>query len=140
MVRLKLALILAAVSYTSASAETIITCSGGSGWAYYFDNSDTSGGQWVEDGMSKGSVTLVTLDDGADMIIQDAIGIISARSQGATVTVLKVSDPFITVLVDYHSGAVELYTFNLRDRKLTWSQHKFGVAFDKGMTLVGDCQ
>ncbi len=123
------------------SAQTIIECSGSAGKAYYFDNdpqTDEPTG-WVDDGISAGSVVLVRNGEALDIIIRDAFGTMSASAEGATVVLLEFRDPFIEVLVSYSQGAKELYTFDLQARRLIWSQHKFGVMFDKAHTFLADC-
>jgi hypothetical protein len=94
---------------------------------------------WVDDGISAGSVVLVRNGDALDIIVRDAVGTMSATAEGATVALLEVRDPFIEVLVSYSQGAKELYTFDMEARSLVWSQHKFGVMFNKASTFLADC-
>jgi len=125
-----------------AWGETIIECDGGQGKAFYYDNDPETGAQigWIDDDMTDGAIVLVINGDSADIIIKDAIGTISASAEGATVTVLDVHEPFVDVLVAYPQGPKELYTFDLDLRRVAWSQHKFGVMFDKAQTFVADCK
>ena len=122
--------------------ETVIECGGSQGKGFYFDADPQTGKQvgWIDDGMKDGSIVFVTDGNAFDIIIKDAIGTISATAEGATVTVIDVHNPFVDVLVSYPQGAKELYTFDLVERRVAWSQHKFGVLFDKVSSLVSDCK
>ena len=124
-----------------AHGQTIIECEGSFGKAFYFSDSPETGDEvgWVDDGITDGSVVLVRNGDALDIIIRDAVGRISATAEGANVILLDVRDPFIEVLVSYPQGAKELYTFDMKERRLAWSQHKFGVAFDKAATFLAEC-
>jgi hypothetical protein len=139
--RLALALC-ASVLAGEGCAQTIIECSGSAGKAYYFDIEPQTGEPtgWIDDGISDGSVVFVRNGDAFDIIIRDAIGTISATAEGARVSVIDVRDPFVEVLVSYPQGPKELYTFDLKERRLVWSQHKFGVMFDKASTFVAECK
>lgn len=136
------ALLLAGFATTlPANGQTIIECEGSFGKAFYFADSPETGEEvgWVDDGITDGSVVLVRNGDALDIIMRDAVGTISATAEGATVILLDVRDPFIEVLVSYPQGAKELYTFDMKERRLAWSQHKFGVAFDKAATFLAEC-
>jgi hypothetical protein len=122
----------------AALAQTIADCGASSGKAFYFDQPDAQG--WMDDGISSGVIALVKDGANVDILVKDRIGTISARSQGATVTLLDVVDPFITVLVDYPGGSKELYTFDTKRRVVAWTQHKFGVMFDKVQAMVAQCK
>lgn len=126
----------------SVCAQTIIECGGSSGKSFYFGDDPKTGAQigWVDDGIGDGSIALVRNAEAFDIIQKDALGIISAVADGATVAVIDVHDPFVEVLVSYPQGAKELYTFDLVAKRLTWSQHKFGVLFDKASTFNADCR
>ena len=63
----------------------------------------------------------------------------SVTSDGAHVHLVDAYADFVMVLVDYPEGSKELYTFDFGRRKLVWSQHKFGVMFDKAQTMISDC-
>lgn len=123
-------------------AQTIIECSGSTGKAFFFDSDPQTGRQigWIDDGIGDGSVALVRTGDTFDVIQKDAIGIISAAAEGAAVAVIDVHDPFVDMLVSYPQGVKELYTFDLVGKRVTWTQHKFGVLFDKASTYIADCK
>jgi hypothetical protein len=111
------------------------------GKGFYFDDDPQTGEQvgWIDDSITDGSIVFAQTGNSFDIIIRDAIGTISATAEGATVTVLDVHDPFVDVLVSYPQGPKELYSFDLKERRLAWSQHKFGVLFDKASTFIADC-
>lgn len=124
-----------------AGAETYFSCGGSDGRAFYptgaFTAEEEAG--WSEDGISDGAIALVTEGNDVDILIKDAIGMMSARSQGALVTLLRVEAGYATVLVEYPQGPIELYTFDGSRGLVYWSQHKFGVLIDKAATFVAVC-
>lgn len=124
-----------------ASAETVISCGGTFGKAYYFPNTllESSEAGWTDDALSNGAIALAREGEIFDILVKDALGMISARSQGAEVNVLDAHQSFVTVLVNYLGGSKEIYTFDFEQNRVTWSQHKFGVLFDKAHTMIGDC-
>lgn len=126
---------------STAAAETMISCGVSEGKAYYFEGPMLSEGDagWRSDAISGGSVALVATDNSFDILSKDALGMISATSQGAQVQVIDAYDTFVTVLVNYPKGSKELYTFDFTRKQVAWSQHKFGATFDKAHTMVADC-
>jgi hypothetical protein len=140
--KLQLSVVFFSVPVAAVNAQTIIECSGSTGKAFFFGNDPQTGDQigWIDDGISDGSVALIRNGDTFDVIQKDAIGIISAAAEGATVAVIDVHEPFVDVLVSYPQGAKELYTFDLVGKRVTWTQHKFGVLFDKASTYIADCK
>jgi len=134
-----IALVTACLLTSGATAETIISCGGTFGWAYYYDTAKEGGGEWLEDSLSNGAIALVKNENTLDILTRDAVGMTSATAEGASVQLIQIMDPFVTVLVQYPRGATEVFTFDLLRRRVSWSQHKFGVMFDKAMTLVGNC-
>jgi hypothetical protein len=124
-----------------AQAETFFSCGSSVGRSFYplgpFTTEADAG--WIEDGISDGAVALVSEGSEVDVLIKDAVGMMSARSQGANVTLLRVEGDFATVLVEYPLGPIELYTFDGSRGLVYWSQHKFGVMIDKAGTFVAVC-
>lgn len=128
--------------FTRAYAETIVSCGETNGQAYYFETPLLNDGDvgWTDDGISDGAIALVRSGEEWDILTKDSIGMISASSQGAGVYFVDAYGAFITLLVNYPSGSKELYTFDLQRNQVTWSQHKFGVTFDKAHTMIGTCE
>jgi hypothetical protein len=136
-------LVLLPFSFPEAGhAQTLMECSASAGKAFYFTIDQRTGKQigWVDDGISNGTIALVMNGEAFDIIQKDAVGIMSATAEGATVVVLDVHDPFVDVLVSYPQGAKELYTFDRVGKRVTWSQHKFGVLYEKASTFIAECQ
>ena len=125
-----------------ASAETIIQCGSSGGWAYYFGdtNIEQKDEGWMQDGISKGGIALTREGNDLDILMKDSIGMMSVKGEGATVQLVDAYGAFITVLVSYPQGSKEMYTFDIERKKVSWSQHKFGVMFDKVSTMIADCQ
>ena len=125
-----------------ANAETIIQCGGSEGWAYYFG--DTSINEkdegWMQDGISKGGIALTREGNDLDILMKDAVGMMSVKGEGASVSLVDAYGDFVTVLVSYPQGSKEMYTFDIKRKKVSWSQHKFGLLFDKASTMIADCQ
>ena len=90
--------------------------------------------------MTAGAIALTRDGDEIDILMKDAVGLWSARADSGIVVPLDADQDYISVLVLHPKGAKELFTFDLKRKKLVWSQHKFGVSFDKGMTLIADCR
>ena len=124
-----------------ASSETLFSCGSSEGWSRYPENSFISEEHagWSEDAVSDGSIALTWDGVGADILVKDVAGMMSSRSEGAEVTVLAVDEPFVTVLVQYPKGSIELYTFDSERRTVHWSQHKFGVMIDKAASFFANC-
>ena len=125
-----------------ASAETIIQCGGSAGWAYYFGDitAQQKDEGWMQDGISKGGIALTREGNDLDILMKDSVGMMSVKGEGATVQLVDAYGAFITVLVNYPQGSKEIYTFDIERKKVSWSQHKFGVMFDKVTTMIADCQ
>jgi hypothetical protein len=132
---------LMALGAGSAVAETMISCGGSEGKGYYFQGPmlPASEAGWRDDAITGGGIAFVSTGDRFDILIKDALGMISATSQGAHVQVIDIYDAFVTVLVNYPKGSKELYTFDFTRGKVAWSQHRFGVTFDKAHTMVANC-
>lgn len=126
----------------SGNSETLTSCGGTAGKAYFFESPllDANDVGWTDDRLSDGAIALVRQGGKFDILSKDALGMISARSQGAEVYFIDAYQDFITILVNYPGGSKEIYTFDFERSRVTWSQHKFGVFFDKAHTMVGECE
>lgn len=124
-----------------AIGETFITCGGSFGKSFFFASPllPEEVDKWEDDAISNGSIGLVGDGENLDIIMRDAVGIVSARASGAKVTLIDSQNNVATVLVDYTGGAKELYSFDFNRRQLAWSQHKFGHFFDKAGTFISKC-
>lgn len=127
----------------SAFANTIITCGGNAGHAFYFSGlyikSKDAG--WHNDGTSGGKFALTVDGKKLDILFSDATGNLqSAGATGGTVTLLGTEGSWVTVLVNYPNTTAELYTFNLDTKSYAMSSHKYGAApIQKAATFVGKC-
>jgi hypothetical protein len=123
-------------------AKILITCGESHGYAYYpqqnFVTKDKSG--WTADKLSKGAFSLVKKGDELDILFKDARGMNSARADGGKVSLLGVAGSNILVTVVYKNISVELYTFDLKEKVLLWTQHKYGAIINKAATYVSKCQ
>lgn len=127
---------------TPSSAQTLISCGNSTGKSLYFDSPllDPADTGWIDDQLKDGSIALVKAGDEIDILIKDGLGMTSARSYGAQVVLLDATDEVVTVIVNYLGSTKELYSFDLVRKQVVWSQHKFGVMFDKALTMVALCQ
>lgn len=123
-------------------AQTIIECGSSQGKAFYYGIDQETQKQigWVDDGIAEGGIVLVRSGDALDIIMKDAVGTMSHTAEGASVSLIDWHEPFVEVLVSYPMGTKELYTFDLKERRVAWSQHKFGGPLDKAQTFVADCK
>lgn len=130
------------VATSQASAQTLVTCGGSAGKSIYFESPllDAKDEGWVDDQLADGAIALVKSGDGVDILIKDGLGMTSALSYGADVLLLDATETVVTVIVSYPAGAKELYSFDFVRKQVVWSQHKFGVMFDKAHTMVAPCQ
>lgn len=104
-------------SVTATSAETIATCGESNGYGFYpragLAVSDPEAGKWVDDGVSGGKISLVSLPDGKfDLMFADVTGgIYSTTAEGGRTFVAFRDATTISVLAIHRMGAVETYTF-----------------------------
>lgn len=134
------ALLLASNAY--ADTQILFECGGSSGYAFYPPSIfvEDPNGEWLEDSISKGRIQLVKNGDELDLLHLDAMGLTSARSYNAEISVLDITGKHLTVLVNYEGGAKEMYTYDPQGHSLYWSQHKFGVMIDKVASFTSDCR
>ena len=119
-----------------AHAEILIACGETSGKSLLLGSSEG----WADDRITEGSIILTQGENGnLDIMIKDSLGWISAIGSGSQVQLVDAYEGYVTVLVNYVGGSKELYTFDFNRRMVFWSQHKFGVLFDKVQTFTGDC-
>ncbi|MDB4173145.1 hypothetical protein N9748_00840 [bacterium] len=114
----------------SASAAVLAECGAFKGYGYFYPNDFTKGQTtgFLEDGISKGSFSIITVDDKFDVIYTDASGKTqSSRAQGATVIHIGTNsaDGRFVILVTYPEATVEVYSYYGRDKTLTLLQHKY---------------
>tara|TARA_B110000977_G_scaffold127096_1_gene162433 strand:+ start:919 stop:1350 length:432 start_codon:yes stop_codon:yes gene_type:complete len=127
----------------SAFANTVVTCGGNEGYAFYFAGlivkSEDAG--WHTDGTSSGKTALTLNGEKIDILFSDATGNLqSATASGGIVALLGNEGSWITVLVNYPNTTAELYTFNLETKSFAMSSHKYGSApIQKAATFVGKC-
>ena len=128
---------------TNAYANTIITCGGNAGHAFYFAGLIVTAKDagWHDDGTSSGKTALTFDGQKLDILFADTTGSLqSAKASGATVTLLGSEGSWITVLVNYPNTTAELYTFNLDTKYYAMSSHKYGSSpIQKAATFIGKC-
>ena len=139
---ISVAIFLCLISLPSFS-QTMFQCGGNSGYSYFFEGSivNSSSAGWDTDGTSKGKYSLVGKQDQLDLLFVDATGqIISAVADGGTVILLGQGNGTATILVNYPNQVAELYYFNLKTKKYSLNQIKYGESpIHKSSAFVGDC-
>ena len=130
-------------------AAALVTCAtldltwGGQDEATDCPNTELIGDQcWVKDGISVGRITLTAEQDKFDFLYVDASGaIVSATSDGGTVTRIGQTDKAISVVVSYPGKTIETWTFiNSSDGpEALWSSNKYGTAIPKIAAFRAPC-
>ena len=119
--------IIALLFATPAWAETIIRCGEISGKAYYFPSGNLKG-EWVDDKAGGSSFTLVQNggeDTDFDILFADGAGANSVKSQGGKLFLRRYEHPAVTFFAEY-KDLYEIWSFNLGDKEMILSQHRFG--------------
>ena len=138
------------VAATTASGETVVACGPQKGHAYYPAAGMVREGKdgWTDDQITGGSTILTQNSNGEfDIQSKDGLGELSARRDGAQVTVLRKSLNEIAVLVAYPDGAqaAEIYSFvhevNGKAKMLQLSSKGLsaGMAIPKAGVYVASC-
>ena len=97
-----------------------MTCGGSQGWGYSNMSAFPAWSQ-IDDGIPDGSTTLVSLPgtEDLDILFQDAVGMNSARANGATIVLLGEEGDILNVLAVYHSLSgvtAENYVFDTNQK------------------------
>jgi len=130
------------------NAAVIAECGGSKGYAYYYPGPFIKKGQtgFTEDAISKGSFSIVTIEDKFDVLFTDASGSTqSSLSQGAKVIPVG-SEPVedgggrLVVLVNYPNATVEIYSYHIPSKTLTLLQHKYKGPITSSKLLVSNCK
>jgi|TARA_B110000483_G_C17838002_1_gene405439 hypothetical protein len=112
-----------------AHSKTLLTCADPVGKSFYF-----AGGivpkkdeGWHNDGITGGKFSLVISDNKFDILFFDLTGEIkSSRAEGAQLFPLGNNKINFSFLVNYKNKTSEIFTFDMVNKKLTFSQHKYG--------------
>ncbi len=127
------------------NADVIAECGGSKGYAYFYPAplvKEADAG-FTEDAISKGSFSIVTIEDKFDVIFTDTSGSTqSSLSQGASVIPIgSVPDEGrIVVLVNYPDRTVEIYSYHKFSNTLTLLQHKYNTIVPSSKLLVSSCR
>jgi hypothetical protein len=125
---------------TGARSEIITVCERASGRTAALEGGTV---QWVDDGLSEGSITILRDANGAyDVSIKDAAGNFTAREDGASISADTEAD--LTLVVRYPLGTVETYILALASDgagTLIWSAMKNRVVgVTKGSLFTASCR
>ena len=127
----------------SSYANTLLTCDAPKGKGYFYEGVMIPKNQagWSDDGMSKGSFSLIKNKNKFDILYKDASGaLVSSTADGGMVVPLGNNKINFTFLVSYPNITAELFTFNIVKKKLAFSQHKYGSSMmDKRVLFVANC-
>jgi len=130
---------------TQASSETIISCGESSGYSYFFEGGlvpKNSAGNWTEDGIKGGGISLVKAGEELDLLYKDASSrLVSTRADGGQVIMLGSHDGIINILVVYPNITSEFFTFDTKNKVFVSSTHKYGdLSIRKVSSMSGLCQ
>ena len=124
-------------------SETFLTCDSPKGKGYYYKGPLISKklAGWGDDGISKGSFSLIKNKEKFDILYKDTSGkLVSSTADGGLVVLLGNNMKNYSFLVSYPNVTAELFTFNIKNKKLAYSQHKYGSAImDKSVLFVANC-
>lgn len=147
MNRLVSAAVLAVGMLTSqeANAGVFAECGGSKGYAYFYPGPFAKEGDtgFSEDAISKGSFSIVSIEDRFDVIFTDASGSIqSSLSQGATVIPVGSvrEEGRLVILVNYPKSTIEIYSYHGLSKTLTLLQHKYSGIISSSKLLVSRCK
>ena len=128
---------------SNAYAQTLLTCDAPKGKGYYYQGPLISKklAGWGDDGISKGSFSLIKNKEKFDILYKDTSGkLVSSTADGGLVVLLGNNMKNYSFLVSYPNVTAELFTFNIKNKKLAYSQHKYGSAImDKRVLFVANC-
>ena len=125
------------------NAGVIAECGASKGYAYFYPGpfikeSDTG---FTEDAISKGSFSIVTIEDKIDVIFTDASGSTqSSLSQGAKIISLGSAQGRLVILVNYPNATVEIYSYHASSKTLTLLQHKYKGLITSSKLMVSNCR
>jgi hypothetical protein len=134
---------------THAFAQQLVTvCAASKGWTYYVRGQEK---KWVEDGISKGAITLIRDSNGKyDLLVTDVLNSYSVTEDGAKVAVLYQipNPPTIMIVVAYPHGTTESYMFLLDKAakgEVIWSSLKPEASslipgMNKGSLFRAECK
>ena len=103
-----------------AYSQTLLTCESPKGKGYYYQGPLISKGTtgWADDGISRGSFSLIKNKDKFDILYKDASGnMVSSTADGGYVVPLGHNMINYSFLVSYPNETAELFTFNIRNKK-----------------------
>lgn len=143
-----LALIVLVTAMADARAIQLAVCGAVSGHAFYHYSQllpkERAG--WTADAITGGTITLTASGEGEfDILFLDARKqIVSARSDGGKVILLRKGDSDMTFLIHYPGSVAEIYTFfKNRDGQaeyvLLQSKGGDGLPIHKSSVMVGKC-
>ena len=123
------------------TTEVLMTCGASSGSSYYFKDPifNPDGGKWMKDGISNGSIMLVSTGSVLDILFSDSIGGAGYKADGAEVVLLGNNDRFFRVgaISKYY---VDIYTFDLVGQNVVWTTSKFGQTAPKVAIYEASCR
>ncbi|WP_143181373.1 hypothetical protein [Pseudovibrio exalbescens] len=127
--------------FASTKAASLAECPVGKGYSFFnsseFFSDDDAG--WQSDTTGLIALTVSETKE-IDILYKDVRGYQSSRADGAEVSVVGVGEHSISVLVKYAAMVHSLYTFDLANKKLFYSQHRLETPIDKASTFIFDCQ
>ena len=125
----------------STKAEMLFTCGASEGKSYILPGQIVPEG-WHDDGISGGSFSFLTLEDGSlDMVFSDATGLtISARGDGGKVSLISAINNTAQFVVYYPStGVVGTYTIFADLGVVAWTEVKAATPIRKMSAFIAPC-
>lgn len=123
------------------TTEVLMACGASSGSSYFFKDPtfNPDGGKWMKDGISNGSIMLVSTGSDLDILFSDSIGGAGYKADGAEVVLLGNNDRFFRVGA-FSKYYVDIYTFDLVGKSVVWTTSKFGLTAPKVAIYEASCR
>jgi hypothetical protein len=128
-------------SSAALAAEGVLArCGASTGKGYFFFDElfNPDGPGWTDDGVANGRILLVRLGDEWDIQFGDSIGDYGYRQDGAKVILLGMTDRFVT-LGAFGAAYTDIFTFDMPQKEVVWSSHKFATTIKKSAIYHADC-
>jgi hypothetical protein len=142
-----MALIVFLSHMSAVSAEMVAKCGTSKGFSYYFEGRlvprEKAG--WRDDGIAKGSLLLLLDGEQFDVVITDAVGSRSIRTDGFEIISIpqSSSNTIVLLAVNSSSGIVEHYHFRIEpkgDGTVVWGSIKgSGALLQKSSMFQAAC-
>jgi hypothetical protein len=145
MKRILLVALLSVFMIGSVRAEIIAECGASAGYSFYLQGPNVPANKsgWTDDKISKGSTSIVLIDDKFDVLFSDGNSKNkSSRADGAQVILLGVNstEKSFSLLVVYKGNSAEIYTYHGLSKTLIQQPARYNAAVNSTKMMVSKCK